>query len=143
MGILTDMVIARPDEAAAIAASINPADTWPTLSLKGVDTIKLIELYCALSAVPYHDDLHNLFSEACPAGPDGPWVFRYPPQLLDALTGLRVERIPAVARAWLQSEELQMDRWTQVDAQEVITQLIDHAKSVRTPEQTLFLWLCL
>ena len=61
MGILTDFVIADAGLGSEVGESIDPSEQWPTLQAKGVETIKLTTLYCAITGKTYHDDIQASF----------------------------------------------------------------------------------
>lgn len=61
MGILTDFVIAKDEDAFAIGEASRTADSWPTLESKGVDPIKVATLYCSATNMEYTDDIQESF----------------------------------------------------------------------------------
>lgn len=143
MGILTDFVIAPRDDADAIGESLRPADRWPTLEGKGVDTIKITALYCVLTDQDYDDDLHDSIRPVAGDVEDGPWVFEIPADFVKEFAGLDAEDIPEVAEAWAETEELEMDGWGADDAAAFITELREHAQKSLDAKASLFLWLSL
>ena len=143
MGILTDFVIANDCDGSAIGEAIRPADRWPTLEAKGVDTIKLSTLYCSISGVEYSSDLERSFELVGGNQDEGPWVFKFPEVVLDAIASVPTANFHAVAEAWASTEELQMDRWTSHDAAEFITLIQKYAQKARSTNATMFLWMSL
>ena len=104
MGVLSDIIIARPNEAASInAAGGGHEQRWPSLASKGIDTIKLGTLSQILAGRPV-DDVNTVASFMLDAvvdeaSEDGPWVYRVPDDLtaniaiLDDATADRVARV--------------------------------------------------
>ena len=61
MGILSYLVVADGLSGAKLAESLNPAERWPAFVSKGIDTVKLATLYCAISGKTYHNDIQRSF----------------------------------------------------------------------------------
>ena len=141
MGVLTDFVVAPAGSGAAIGQALHPADQWPTLEAKGVDTIKFATLYCSVSGFSYNNAVHNQL-ELCGGNKDqGPWVFSIPPDFLQAIAGIPDSEILPVAKRWMQTDELAADGWKQEDAAEFISLLRNHATQALAKDQSMFLWL--
>lgn len=143
MGILTDFVVATDNDAVAIGEAVRPADQWPTLESKGVETIKLSTLYCAATNAQYTDDIQASFSLVAGNEEEGPWVFKFPPEILAAIAGIGQSDIPAIAASWAATEELQMDGWSKEDAAQFIKELQTYAQKALGSGASLFLWLSL
>jgi hypothetical protein len=110
MGILTDVIIANPDEANAInAAGGGHARQWECLESKRVDTIRFWTLQQIVAGEPLSDvnaagsfmsgDLITQRSD------DGPWVFQIPVGLQSAIAALPQTAEASVAKAWAATEE--------------------------------------
>ncbi|QGW80399.1 hypothetical protein [Variovorax paradoxus] len=143
MGILSDFVIADTGSGVQIGESINPIDRWPTLQAKGVETIKLATLYCAISGKDYHNDLQKSFQLVGGDKEEGPWVFEFPGDILRCVARLDSSNLHGVAQAWQATEEVQMDGWSVDDASEFIRALSVHARDAVAAEKSLYLWLSL
>jgi hypothetical protein len=112
MGILTDVIIANPDEANAInAAGGGHARQWECLESKRVDTIRFWTLQQIVAGEPLSDvnaagsfmsgDLITQRSD------DGPWVFQIPVGLQSAIAALPQTAEASVAKAWAATEEFE------------------------------------
>ena len=143
MGVLSDFVIAGPDDGTAIGASFKPATTWSTLEAKGVDTIKLSTLYCSATGTGYFDGLEASFEFVGGDKEEGPWVFKFPAEVLSVIAGISGEQTDIVAATWVQSEELQLDQWLLAEASEFIESLSAHARQAVASNSALYLWLSL
>jgi len=142
MGILTDFVIATVDEAAAIGDAIRPADTWPTLEAKGVETINLMTLCSIVTGTEYEDDL-ELFPLVGGNEEQGPWVFQLPDMFLNAIAAMPDGDVTAVASAWAQTEEMEMGGWPPAETAEFLRDFKAHVQRAVDGGSSMFLWLSL
>lgn len=143
MGILTDFVIAKDEDAVAISEATRAADHWPTLESKGVDTIKLSTLYCAATNTEYENAIQASFTMMAGDEEEGPWVFKFPSEILSAIAHIESDSVSSIAKIWAATEELQMDGWSEDDAARFITELVAHAKTTRATGASMFLWMSL
>lgn len=109
---LTDFVIAREDEAESLGEAEDPADTWPTLEAKGVETVKLATL-CALAANDSDDAdaFAGAFDLVAGDPEEGPWILAVPAEIVAVLAGIPDARLASIASRWAETDELQMDGW--------------------------------
>lgn len=143
MGMFTDFVIAADSEAAAIGESVRPADHWPTLESKGVETIKLATLHGLVTNTPYSNDIQAAFAFVAGNEEDGPWVFKFPKDVQDALADIDEADIPALAARWAVTDEMHTDGWTEEEAARFIVELRAHARAAMRAGHSIFLWLTL
>lgn len=143
MGMLSDFVIAGQDDGPAIGASDRPADTWATLEAKGVDMIKLSTLYCAATGAIYSNELQESFEFVGGDEEEGPWVVKFPAQILSGVASISADQIDGVAAIWAQSEELRMGHWTTAEASQFIALLNVHAQKAIASGSALYLWMSL
>jgi len=144
MGTLSDFVIADESEAKAIGESIQPSDTWSTLTgWRGMDPIKLSTLYCSMSGETYSNDLQKSFSLVGGDKFEGPWVFLFPENIKKCFAQFDSTGLNDVAKLWVSTEELKMDRWNVEDAEEFIEQITEQAKKAFEAKKSLFLWFSL
>jgi hypothetical protein len=142
MSNLTDFVIAKDNEGGAIADADRPADHWPTMEAKGVDTVKLATLYSAITGQA-DAAIRNAFTLAGGDEEFGPWVFKLPTPVVDALVTLAAADIDGVAATWAATEEMQTERWNTIDGADLIGRLQQHAKKARAAGAAMFLWMSL
>lgn len=148
MGILSDFVIADGNDGPAIGESVRPSEKWPCLEgWKGIETIKLSTLYfCITGAFNSVEEIAALSSEFKFAGgnqEEGPWVLKFPASVLSAIASLSPNAFGLVAEKWCATEELEMDGWSQGDAQTFINQLQSLANSAVASNKAMYLWLSL
>ncbi|MCO6436744.1 MAG: hypothetical protein J5J06_06630 [Phycisphaerae bacterium] len=148
MAVLSDIIIARPDEAGSInAAEGKHLQRWPSLESKGIDTVKLGTLSKILMDRPVNDVdavasfmLDAILDEA---SEDGPWVFQVPDELVAAVAALDSPTIDRVAQAWAATEEFQLSRWSERDVREYMRDLVTISARARAEGKTLLLWMSL
>lgn len=143
MGLLSDFVIADAGSGPAIGESHHPADTWPTFKAKGMDMIKLASLYCAITGETYHNDIQASFQLVGGNKEEGPWVFEFPSEILQAIAGIGASEIRRVAENWSETEGLRMDRWTAESACSFIEAISAHAKGAVASSRSMYLWLAI
>jgi hypothetical protein len=145
---LTDIIIARPEEAAAINdPEADHLEQWDCLESKRIDTIKLdtlAEIVACLTAgdgeaaatFKTGDVLHQRSDE-------GPWIYLVPDLLTSALAALDADAEESVAAKWAETEEFQLDRWQAVDVEDYLHDLIVYARKAREAGKSLLLWMSL
>lgn len=143
MGLITDFVIAEVGIGGELGAADNPSDHWPTLQAKGVETIKLATLFCAITGVTYHNNIQKSFPLVGGNEEEGPWVFLFPPEILAAIAGVETSQVAAIAQKWAATEDLSMDGWSVPDASIFIRELAEHASKAAQAGKHLYLRLCL
>jgi hypothetical protein len=148
MGILSDIIIAEPAEAAAInAAGGAHLQHWPCLASKGIDCIKLWTLSQILAGRPLDDiDAVARFminSVLDRTSDDGPWVFLIPEQLQRAIAATSEDGEEDIAAKWAATEEFILDRWQPADVEEYLHDLIAHTRKACAAGKSLLLWMSL
>jgi hypothetical protein len=148
MGVLSDIIIAEPDEAAAInAARGTHLNRWPCLESKGIDTIKLGTLSQIMAGRPVEDiDAISTFmtDDMLDQGSDeGPWIFLVPEQLKLSLAAINKDAEEEIARKWACTEEFALGGWDVTDVEEYLHDLIAHAGRAREAGKSLLLWMSL
>jgi hypothetical protein len=148
MGVLSDIIIADRNEAAAInAADGAHLKRWACLQSKGIDTIKLGTLYQIV-----HDrslDDMGFFAKFMQdavldqRSDEGPWVFLIPEELTSAVAALDEAKAEAVTEKWAATEEFVLDRWQSADVEEYLQDLVAHARKAREAGKSLLLWMSL
>jgi hypothetical protein len=110
MGVLSQLVVARVDEVAALlAANRSHASKWGMVDVTGLDTIMLGTLSHILAGKSLDDSdaIANFIAEPiAQGGEDGPWVYEIPQSLQDALVNFPNEREEKILEKWAQTEEL-------------------------------------
>jgi hypothetical protein len=131
VGVLTEVVVAEVAEAPEVL--VGPRQPrWTTLQLKGLDTIKLGTLAFILQdrditdvdAVVDYSEFELLASDS----DEGPWVFRIPDDLITSLATAADVSLAEVSSKWAETEELEMDSWSEQDASEVVGEIAGLAR---------------
>ena len=148
MGILSDFVVANDNDGPAIGESVRPSEQWPCLEgWKGIETIKLSTLYfCIAGESNSVEETVALSSEFELAGgnqEEGPWVLKFPTRVLSSIASLSPSAFSSVAEKWCATEELEMDGWSQGEAQTFVSQLQPLANSAIASNKAMYLWLSL
>lgn len=147
MGIISDFVIAQPNEAAIVIEEPAPTRRWPGVEAKGIGTIKLATLKFILDGKPLDTtpvvDYSTTIKNLAIAGEDGPWVFLVPEELVRQLAEVPAGRLASVAKQWHQSEEFQLDRWSEPEVLEVLGELRELASAARSTNKSVLLFLAL
>ena len=142
--MLTDFVVASPEEAAAVSASLNRRSDWACFESKGLDNSTLAALWSAIDpsvdASALEGEAHVVFS-----GPDrnGPWVFDLPTHFVRQLAALPRDSFLPVAERWVKSPELSHARWRGSDVVPAIVSLNEIASIAIQKEKALLLWMSL
>lgn len=147
MGIITDFVVADIAEAKAVLIEDVPTKRWLGVEAKGIETIKLSTLKFILDGKPLDVEsvvlYHSAIKELATSGQEGPWVFLIPPELTKQLASLSDDEVRRVASAWHQTEEFQMDRWSQSDVHEVLSELHQLANRAEQSYRSVLLFVSL
>jgi hypothetical protein len=102
----TLLYIAAPADAEAVGCDEDAADRWPSVWLKHVGDLELVQLWSAVADLPPEPGRTLMGDLLFQGGEDGPFVMRVPERFVAALASLEAERVPAIAAAWGRSEEL-------------------------------------
>jgi hypothetical protein len=142
--MLTDFVVATPEEAAAVSASTNRRSAWACFESKGLDNSTLAALWSAIDpsadASALEGEAYVVFSGS---GRNGPWVFELPTDFVRHLGALPRDSFLPVAERWVKSPELSYARWRGSDVVPAIESLNEMASIAIKKEKALLLWMSL
>jgi hypothetical protein len=147
MSVLTDIIIADPNEAKAILESgSDQLIRWPRLEGKGVDAIKLGTLWAVLSggSLDDVDAITNFMPEEAllAESADGnTMVLAIPQVLTDALADLDEAKEELAVQRWADTEEFKLDGWLTADVEDYLRDLIEHAQKAKASGKPLLLWV--
>ncbi len=142
MGVLTDLVIAEERDAAHIATLKYPLSEFAGIDIKGVDSVKLTTLHSILSGMPFKDLLVQ-YDPVAEASEDGPWVFLLPTDLVGMLAGLGEAEIVNIASQWGNTEEFQLEKWSQNDVAVVLSNIANLARQASVQGKRVLAWMSL
>lgn len=147
MGVLSDVIIARRDEAAAINETLGGHHgQWKTLFSNGIDAVKIGTLSTIINgpspgaieiATQLADNALSTVSE------DGPWVFLMPADLVSSLAALDGETERRVASEWAATEEIRHSRWPPGAVESYLHDLVGFARRAVADKKDLLLWMSL
>lgn len=145
MGVLTDFVVAAPEDARRVGESPCPSREFNGLDAKGIDAVKLGSLYAILLGAPrprgFMAGRALLFSRS----DEGPWVMLVPPDLVRRLAALGAGEIPEVASRWAAAEEFQVKyaSWSAAAVTTVLERLTELCRRATTEGRSVLMWMCL
>lgn len=148
MGVLSDIIIADPGDAASINAAAGAhLKRWECLESKGIDTIQLGTLSQILANRSV-DDINTVasFMMDCllhEESDEGPWVYQVPDQLHAALAALSEDAEEPIAEQWAATEEFKLARVQPADVEDCLHGLVLYARKARDQGKSLLLWMCL
>ena len=132
MGILTELVIASPQEAEEVARSTSGEAERPHLVADDLDQAKLSTLRAIVTNQEYEDTWIDEFRFLAGNQEDGPWVFSVPDAVVAGLAALPESRLKAAAKQWGRTEEFQIDRPPQEEIEAVLKTLFDFFREAKT-----------
>jgi hypothetical protein len=127
MGVLTDYFLASPAELERLKEDIVPAEEFDSVDAKGIDQVKLAQLYEIVCGLPYLDAMSR-FRLVHEVSEDGPWTTTVDPELVSALADLSDSELLETASRWSKIEEFTLDGWSESDVMDVLTRLQQLAK---------------
>ncbi len=147
MGVLSDIIIAGRDEAAAINETLGGHHRrWDTLISKGIDTVKIGTLSTIINGPsPGATEVACRLADNAlfEVSEDGPWVFLVPPNLVSGLAALDGETERRVAGEWAATDEFRLSRWPPGDVGSYLHDLVDFARRAVAEKKDLLLWTSL
>ncbi len=139
MGILTNIVAAEEDEAAAIGESLRPVDEWSGIERRGIDTAKIATLHCLLTGDEFEEAVGSY--EPVYVADEGAVVLRIADEVMERLATLDEEALELVAEELAATEEYEMEQWDAADVQAMVFELGDLARLAESQGQVLFVWM--
>jgi hypothetical protein len=141
MGVLTDFVVAKAEEAEAVGQSSCPYRDFPGIDAKGIDEQMLSVLFAILSGESHPDFMADTLRYQ--RTDHGPWVFEVPPALVRLLAALGPKEIGDVAVRWIQAEEFAYDPWPPDAVRQCLEDLVALSRRATAEGKVLFMWVCL
>jgi hypothetical protein len=144
MGVQTDVVIANPDDAQAVADTDGPAAGRGGFTFNGFDRVQLCTLLSLIKAggpdAEFERYLDRIDVVSASSG-EWPVVSVVRPELVTevaAVAGLEAPEFEALAAAWAATEEFA--GWSGSDVQQLLRELGDLAESASLQRKCLLLW---
>ena len=138
MGELADLVVADAGDAEAIVASDYPLGTYEGVNVDGLDPLLVAALHSILVDKPFSEVLGE-YEPVAQGSPSGPWLVRFPVELIEALAIVHPENQPATAESWAATDQLREAGWTDQDAEAFIARLVHFGQLASFEGKQLYL----
>jgi hypothetical protein len=138
MDTLADLIVAGLDEGPAVLASEYPLNTYPGVNIDGLDPIKVAALHSRLAERDFEELLVE-YNPMAEASPDGPWLVRLPAELIAALAGIAPQDIHDAAAAWVATEPLREEGWSEPQAEKYLARVSHFARQAAFEKKEVFL----
>ncbi len=146
MGMVSQVLIASPSEADAVAASDEPSQTWDGFTYRGLDRIKLATLWALVESGSVNNRIDERLDQirTIPEGDQGPWVDIIPTRMLSVLSSIGAmegDEQASVAEDWGRTEEL--EGWDPSEVLDLVRNIGDTAETAQLEGKTLLIWTSL
>jgi hypothetical protein len=138
MGSAADLILAADDEGPAIVASDYALGSFRGINVDGLDPLKLAALHAVLAG----KEFSNLLGEYQPiaeASPNGPWLVKFPGELVRLLADIPPEDHASAAAKWATSDQLQEDGWPADVAEPFLARVVHFAQNAGYEGKEVFL----
>jgi hypothetical protein len=140
MGVLTELLLAPIDDAAAVAREPVPSRRWTGIEIKGHNSVTLGQLLAIVRDVDWTPEIFG--DELVASGSDdGPWVTSVPTDFIDEIGGLGDDRVDEIAEAWATTEEL--EHLSVDDTRAALVSVRDLCRRAHEERATLLMWMSL
>lgn len=141
MGVLTDLIVATPEEAAVVSEAEARDPRWPRATVSGLDPVSLCTLWALMRGDEYRDEDVDQISLAHEQSEEGPWVYQLPAGLVDMLATLDSERVAGICAEWARTDELRGADPS--DLARVLLRMRQLAEEARRKQSSILMWICL
>jgi hypothetical protein len=141
MGVLTDIVVARADQADEVLAADVPSQQFPGFDAKGLDVIMLGTLSSLVGGTARPAEVVADLRLIGGDPEEGPWLFQIPDDLVVRLSKIAEREVGRIAEGWSRTEELAGT--PPGDLEPMISELSRYAKLAREQSCDLLMWVCL
>jgi len=138
MGSAADLILAADDEGPAIVASDYALGTFRGINVDGLDPLKLAALHSTLTEKAFNSLLGE-YQPIAEASPQGPWLVKFPAELVDLLANIPPEDNASVAAKWVSSDQLQEEGWSAQVAEQFIARVVHFAQNAGFEGKEVFL----
>lgn len=127
MGSLADLIVAAASDAPAIVASDYPLGTFRGVNIDGLDPLKVAALHSLLTGKGYADVLGR-YQPIAEASANGPWLIKFPDELIPLLANLAPPDHGSVAAQWASTDQGREEGWSEQDAEKFLARLVHFAQ---------------
>ncbi len=140
MGSLADLIIALSSDAPAIVASEYPLGTFKGTNVDGLDPFKLSALH-SLFTTKESSDLLKHYQPVAEASATGPWLIKFPDELIALLADLAPQEYSSTAAKWASTDQVQVDGWSEQEAEQFLARVVNFAQIAAFEQKEVFLWI--
>ena len=140
MGSLADLIVASSSDAPAIVASEYPLGTFKGVNVDGLDPLKLAALHSMFTGKEASDLLER-YRPVAEASASGPWLVKFPDELVARLAKLAPQDYASTAAKWVCTEQLQGEGWSEQDAEQFLARVAYFAQTAAFEGKDVFLWI--
>ncbi len=138
MGSVADLIVAVSGDALAIVASDYPLGTFRGINIDGLDPLKVAALHSSLTDKAFSDVLGH-YKPVAEATANGPWLIKFPGELIPLLANLAPQDHPAVATKWAATDQLREEGWSEQDAEQFLARVVYFAQIAAFEGKDVFL----
>ena len=138
MGSAADLIIAADDEAPAITASDYALGSFRGISVDGLDPLKLAALHSLLTQKPFNSLLGE-YQPVAEASSNGPWLVKFPGELVGFLANIPPEDHASVAARWASADQLREEGWSAEVAEQFVARVVHFAQNAGFEGKEVFL----
>jgi hypothetical protein len=143
MGVLTDFVVAKREQADQVARSSCASDEFDRIDAKGISEETLADLYAVLSGEEVEAGFMSDALLASRTPQDGPWVFEVPAPLVRLVAALGPKQLADVASEWAETNEVNADFWSLEDLTVCLARIATQCRRAEAKGESLLMWVCL
>ena len=136
MGAMSELTIGGESDAEKIGNSL-PSKDLGGVDLSGIDPVKLGTLHTIVLGKTHDYDLEYAPSE------DGPWVFKFERDLVNALAVQTQAQQIEIAARWLRTDEFSADGWSLENVEATVRTVCEQPRRASSSSGSLFLWVSL
>ena len=128
---------AHPDEIDDELVEHGPVGR-PTVRIQQMDPVKVATLGAIIGAGSYDELVSAMIAQSRDAESGECGLFPVPTSIRDGLA--KLDDAHAVVDAWLETDELRLDRWSKEDTMDLVHRLTQLARRAQTEGEELFVW---
>lgn len=140
MASLADLIVADSSDALAIVASDYPLGTFRGINIDGLDPLKVAALHSLLTGKGFSDVLGH-YQPVAEATANGPWLIKFPGELIPLLANLAPQDRGPVAAKWASTDQIREEGWPEQDAEQFLARVVHFAQIAAFERKEVFLYV--
>lgn len=138
MGSLADLILGSSSDAQTIVNSEYPLGTFSGVNIDGLNPLHIAELHALLSDKEFSKLLGD-YRPIAEGSTRGPWLIRFPPDLVEALANIAPHDQSSISVKWSSTDRLQGEAWSEQDAENYLAQLVHFSQTAIFEGKVIFL----